>query len=582
MYKAKNLNRILLYFLIAIFTILILALLNLQIIHEKKYKRIAENNFIRIKTLYPVRGEIYDRNFESIVTNKPSHNLYISPGDILDKEKITTFVSNHFEIEKKEVEKIIYQNRFRLFQEILLVQNVSYTEMLNASELFNYYPSLSFKTEAIRNYKYTNHFTGHLGRINEKEYKTLKEEGYSINSFLGKSGLENFYEKLLRGENGHQVLQVDASGNDLNFFKHNLNKSPKNGANLILTIDNKLQNYLSNIFPKNTNGAIVVMDSKTGEILAYVSKPDFDLNIFGKNISSKEWNELLNNANKPMLDRIIHGTYPPGSVFKPIVATLGLEEKLIDEKTKLAECDGEFELGTGSFKCWWHKGHGKLNIVDALKVSCDVFFYDLSLIFPLEKLHEFTTNFRLARKTNVDLPNERTGFFPTKEWFIKNYGKFVSIRGHKVNLAIGQGEILVTPLQICAYYAALANNGVWHQPHLLQKMISEDKTTINEIKSEKLPISVENLNILEESLFKVVNAKYGTGGAAGGVPNIKIYGKTGSAENHMGDKTHAWFAGFAKGENVDISFTIFMENAGHGGSVCAPLAKKIVEYYEKF
>ena len=574
----SNPLKIITYVISGLFLILLTALFKLQILEGKKYNQIAENNIVRIKVTFPIRGEIFDRKFRPIASNKASFNLYITPGKIQNKELVINFVCSNFGMESEEVRKVIHENRFRLHQDILLIQNIPFDKMIRTSEFLNYYPSLDFKTEAIREYAYTNHFTGHLGRINEKEYLEKKESGYTINSYLGKNGLENSYETMLRGKNGYNVIQVDASGKNLQFFKHNLDKPAQNGADLILTIDNDLQNYIVDIFPKKGRGAVVVMDTETGEILAYVSEPDFDLNIFSSNISQEDWNEISNDESKPMLDRVIHGTYPPGSVYKPIMATLGLETETISTDTKLAECKGGLFLGDRFFKCWWENGHGKLNVTDAIKVSCDVFFYDLSTKFSLAQIGEFTKQNMLTVKTGIDLPGERSGFFPTREWYVETYGKYVAIIGHKVNLAIGQGEVLTTPLQICAYFGALANDGMWKRPHLLKKSISEKTNHPYEIYEQKLPVSDENMKLIQHALWKAVNERYGTGTAAS-VGGVNVFGKTGSAENHMGKETHSWFTGYAIGKNYKISFVVFLENAGHGGSISAPLAGKIIQFY---
>lgn len=555
-----------------------ISIFNLQIIEHDKYRITAENNFLRIKTIYPVRGEIYDQNYQPIVTNKPSYNIYISPGKIIDREKVTEFLSKTFALPRDEIQKVIYENRFRLFQEILILQNVNYDKLVKAAENFNYFPSLNYKAEAVRKYHYKNHFTGHLGRINTQEYDKLRENGYSINSFLGKNGLEKNYETLLRGENGYEIIQVDASGKNLQFFKNNLEKKATNGADLILTIDNRLQDHISKIFPKDRKGAVVLMNPRNGVILAYVSKPDFDQNIFSSNISNQEWNALINDPDNPLLDRVIHGTYPPGSVYKPIIASLGLEKKLIDAKTKLANCTGGLQVGNRFFKCWYEQGHGRLNVIDAMKYSCDVFFYDLSTKLTLDEIKVYTRQNMMTIKTGIDLTGERAGFFPDKKWYVDNYGRYISIEGQKVNLAIGQGEILVTPLQICAYYAALCNGGLWVEPHLFARSITEKRTTRFDQRKKKLPISAENFAIIEKSLFKVVNEAYGTGVAAS-ISEATVYGKTGSAENHMGTETHAWFAGFVRSQRPDLAFVVFLENAGHGGSVAAPLARKIIRFY---
>jgi len=561
-----------------IFLILFIFVFKLQIVENEKYKNIAEKNVVRIQTIYPTRGEIFDRKYRPIVLNKPSYNLYITPGKIADKNIVSTFVSNNFDKNIEEIKKIIHANRYRSYQDVLLIQNVEYEKMVKISEQLNYYPSLLFKAEKVREYYFKNHFTGYTGRITEEEYSNRRKDGYSINSNIGKTGLEKYYEDILHGDNGQQVLQVDASGNNLEFFKHNLQEAPINGDDLILTIDNDLQAYISSIFPKNKKGSIVIMDIKTGGILAYVSKPDFDPNLFTGGISAKQWNDIITDPDKPLLDRIIHGSYPPGSVYKPILASLGLEEMVIDTKTKLTKCDGGMWFGNRYFKCWLEKGHGRLTVVDAIKYSCDVFFYDLSTRFSLEQVNRYTKQNYLSTRTGIDLPGERKGFFPSRKWYIDNYGKYVGILGHKVNLAIGQGEVLVTPLQICAYYSALGNDGIWRRPHLLAKRIEAEHTYKNYVEQKHLPMSDATLKLIQNSLYKTVNESYGTGTAAS-IKGIKVYGKTGSAENHMGKITHAWFSGYAKCDKFEIGFTVFIENGGHGGSISAPIASKLISYY---
>jgi penicillin-binding protein 2 len=565
--------------IIAMFIVLSIFLFKLQIIDGNKYTLIAENNILRIRSILPVRGEIFDKKFRPIAVNHPSINIYITPAKIANLDKLIDFLNTHFNLDSETVTSLLHESRFRSYQEILLLQNIEEEKLIKGLELFNYFPSLSYKTEAIRHYYYPNHFSGYQGRINETEYEELKQKGYTINSFLGKTGIEKYYETILRGENGYQIIQVDASGRNLHLLRYNLDKPAQNGANLILTIDNDLQTYIMNLIPSDMKGAVIVMNPSDGGILAYVSIPEFDQNVFSSNMSNKDWDKIINDPAKPMLDRVIHGAYPPASVFKPVVAALGLEKNIITELSTLTACDGGMTVGNRYFKCWWEKGHGSLSVIDAIKYSCDVFFYDLSLKLELDELSDFTRKNMITVKTNIDLPGERNGFFPTEKWYIKQFGKYVPIIGHKVNLSIGQGELLTTPLQICAYYAALSNDGIWHQPHFLSKTIRGDYTREYLTGSYKLPISEENLELLNSALWKTVNESYGTGVAAS-LKNVRVYGKTGSAENHMGEETHAWFAGYAKSDNFCIAYTIFLENAGSGGGIAAPLAAKIISYYQ--
>jgi len=297
-------------------------------------------------------------------------------------------------------------------------------------------------------------------------------------------------------------------------------------------------------------------------------------------ISPETW-EYLNREEKPMMDRIIHGTYPPGSVFKPVTAGIGLDRGLVTPETRLAFCAGGLKVGNRFFRCWYSGGHGSNNVIDALRLSCDTYFYDLSLKLNMEDFHNYVCNSYLYGRTGIDLPNERQGFFPTTDWYKKTFGKQEGIIGHKVNLAIGQGEVLTTPLQINAFYAAIANNGLWIQPHLLKQTAGRGRLTREQVMplaKKRLPMKPQTLKTIQQGLWSVVNAPGGTGANAR-INGATVYGKTGSAENVMGRKTHAWFCGYLVKDKPEIAVTVFLENAGGGGAMAAPLTAKIFNYY---
>ncbi|MDD4310196.1 MAG: penicillin-binding transpeptidase domain-containing protein, partial [Candidatus Cloacimonetes bacterium] len=464
--------------------------------------------------------------------------------------------------------------------EILLVDNIPYDTILILSEQMNYYPELSFRIGSTREYLYPNHFTGYVGRISEKEYELYKKEDYSLNSYIGKTGLERYYEVLLRGYDGREIVQVDAQGRSLELFAENSNIEPLNGLSAVLTIDNDLQEFVASSYPAGMNGAIVVSDVRTGGILAYVSKPDYDPNLFMKRIEPETW-AMLNRTEKPMMDRVIHAAYPPGSVFKPLTAGMGLDNGVINAFTRLASCVGGMQVGNRFFRCWNPRGHGSTNVIEALMVSCDVFFYDLSFKLSLDAMRSYALACHLFGKTGIDLPNERSGFFPSTDWYRKTYGKNEGIIGHKVNLSIGQGEVLSTPLQLNAFYAAIANNGLWTQPHLLKQTVGRGRLTRDQVMPltrKRLPMKPSTIKTIQEGLWSVVNSPGGTGANAK-VNGATVYGKTGSAENSMGRTTHAWFCGYLVTTKPEIVVTVFMENAGGGGALAAPITARIFNYY---
>jgi penicillin-binding protein 2 len=561
-------------------SLLIGSLFRLQVVKGAHYQRVAESNFVRIRRIFATRGEIYDQKYRPIVQNVPSHNLYLISGKIRNLPSLSKFLSRYFGIIPEDLEELVMKQRFKTYEEILLADNIDYELMLSLSEYLNYYPELVFRIGSTRNYLYPNHFSGYVGRINEEEYDRFQEEDYSLNSYIGKTGLERYYEVLLRGKDGREVVQVDAQGRSLDLFRQDGSIEPLNGLSLVLTVDNDLQDIATRAFPQGVKGAVVVSDVRTGGILAYVSKPDFDPNIFMQRLTPELWADL-NRADKPMLDRVIHATYPPGSVFKPITAGMGLESGIVDRYTLMSPCVGGFQVGNRFFRCWSHAGHGRTSIVDALMYSCDVYFYDLSLKVDMDKFHDYAMASHMAAPTGIDLPNERRGFFPHTQWYRKTYGKNVGIIGHKVNLSIGQGEILCSPIQMNAYFAALANDGIWIQPHFLKQTVGRGRLTreqVQKLQKKALPLSKQNLRIIQEGLWAVCNAPGGTARRAQ-VEGATTYGKTGSAENSMGKTTHAWFCGYIVTDKPEIAVTVFMENAGGGGAMAAPVAKKIFDYY---
>ncbi len=298
-----------------IFAAIFASLFRLQIIHGEYYKQVAESNFVRMRRITATRGEIYDHKYRPIVTNISSHNLYLIPGKVRKLKELAEFLHAEFGISEADLEEIIRKTRFRTYEDIMVAENIPYESVLTISEKLNYYPELFFKTETTRHYIFQNHFTGFVGRINENEYKKYKDEDYTINSHIGKTGLEKYYEVLLKGKDGREIVQVDAQGRNLNLFKMDSMIPSQNGFSLVLTIDKDIQEYAESIYPQGIKGAIVVMDIKTGGVLAYLSKPDYDLNQFMFKMTNEQWSALNLNPARPMLDRVIHAAYPPGSVF---------------------------------------------------------------------------------------------------------------------------------------------------------------------------------------------------------------------------------------------------------------------------
>ena len=560
--------------------VLIGALFRLQVVKGEYYERVAESNFVRIRRIVATRGEIYDSKYRPIAINIPSHNLFLTSGKISNAVRLVEFVAANFDIDPAELRRLIFEQRFKTYEEILLADNIPYEAVLALSERLNEFPELSFRNGTTRSYGYPNHFTGYVGRIDEKEYQRYRNEDYSLNAYIGKTGLERFYEVLLRGRDGKEIIQVDAQGKSLEFFREKTYEAPLNGLSLVLSIDNDLQAFAEEAFPAGRKGCVIVTDVKTGGILAYVSKPDYDPNIFMQRITPELW-AGLNTSAKPLLDRIIHATYPPGSVFKPITGSKGLETGVITRDTHLASCAGGLRIGTRWFKCWASLGHGSLSIVDAHRFSCDVFFYDLINRMDLDAVYAHAKACGVVDRTGIDLPNERDGFYPNTDYYRTKRKIRGALNGYKANLSIGQGEVLCSPLQINTFFAAVARDCLWIQPPLLVSTMGRSRFTREQVQplvKRRLPWSRNTLNVIHDALWAVTNAPGGTARAIN-VPGTTTYGKTGSAENFMGKQTHAWFTGYIVTDKPEIVVTVFMENAGGGGAVCAPVANRVFNYY---
>ncbi len=566
--------------IIVCFLVLVFRLLWIQVKQGDYYLKVALNNsFVKRKVL-PTRGVIYDRNYRPLATNRSSINLYIVPSEVDSLQRYSRFLSSVFDADSsfalRFVEKLSESSR-----EILLHEDVPYQQFVSIVESQNYYPAIHIKHESRRKYNIKSHFLGYVRNIGADEYRQLRGKGYFLNSFIGKRGLEKQYESLLRGSPGYRLEQKNAFGKSLGIFTEGL--QVQDGKSIVLSIDAELQELIGKMFAGSAyKGFVGVMDASTGGLLAYVSLPQYDGNLLNQSISCDMWESLLADTLNPLLDRGSGAVYPPGSIFKPIVASLGLEENIIDEHTTLEKCTGRFRYGGNIFRCWLHKGHGVLDVVGALKHSCDVFFYDLSLRLNLENFRQFTKSSGVTVATGVDLPGEVSGFFPSRYWYKKRYPFTSSQQGFKVNLSIGQGELQVTPLQMLAYYGALANGGVWRQPHFLKRV--EGGSQDVDFSSYPLSISPNTLKIIEKGLYEVVNTKDGTGKRAK-LKDPVMYGKTGSAQNHMSELPHVWFAGYCQYSDPvypKLSYLVFLENLdGGGGSIAAPIAARVVREYSK-
>jgi penicillin-binding protein 2 len=409
--------------------------------------------------------------------------------------------------------------------------------------------------------------------------KKLDPAIYRPGSLIGKAGVERYYDRELRGVEGTEYVEVTAAGQLLGATEDQPQISPIPGNDLILTIDNDIQKAASESFGEFCCGAAVVLDPRNGEILAMVSKPPNDANVFSSVMTTEIWQAILADSTNPLLNRPVDGLYPPGSTFKLMVAGAALELGLIDRTTMFTNCNGGYRFGNRIFHCWEKGGHGRLPVLNAIEQSCDVFFYQVGLRLGLEEYAKFARACGFGQRTLIDLPQEAAGLVPSTQWYNKRLGKGQWTQAVLLNLAIGQGELLVTPLQLAQFYSGLANGGRVFKPHLLRSIIGPDgrETFRGGEFAFDLPFSKPTIDMLREGLYNVIQGGRGTARGAR-IAGTTLGGKTGTAQNPHG-QDHSWFVGYAPADNPEILACVIVENAGHGSTYAAPAVRGIIKTY---
>ncbi len=574
-------SKIIYYLFFVVLFVFVLRLYYLQVVKVAYYKKISEKNCIRPVSLISPRGMISDRDGRIMVSNFPSYTLLIMPGEVENLEKTINQLSLFTGVEGTDPLEKVKKSRSYTYQPIRVARYVDFPTLCMVEERNEELLGIFYQVELNRKYPESNWSGPLLGYVDEISVEELKKTEYQVNilgDLVGKEGLESQYEDLLKGQKGTRYMEVSATGKLMGELEDKKPVMPVPGSNLELTIDLGLQAFAESCFYPYRSGALIAIDPRNGEILTLLSKPGFDSNIFTGVITQKEWQRLVSDPNLPFLNRVIQGLYPPGSILKLLTAGAALEERIIDQNTTFSSCYGFYPYGDRIFRCWNEGGHGKLNLIDALAQSCDIYFYQLGLELGLEKWSEYAEKCGLGKKVWIDLPGEKGGLVPTLEYYHKKYGKARWVRNLIINLSIGQGEIMLTPIQVTAFYCGLVNEGWVFQPHLLKRIISDGKKITPEPEVlRRLPFSTETLRILKRAMIKAVEHPLGTGHLAR-ISGIEMGGKTGTAQNPHGED-HSWFVGFAPAEKPEILVTVLIENAGHGGDVAAPVAREIILKY---
>ena len=555
----------------------------MQLFSSGAYRKASQQNGVRVVPISAPRGVISDRNKRILVKNRPSYSIYLVPYEAKNLDSTSARLAGVLGREPEDIRKQIRLGWQGRFQPIRLKRDLDFNTVCFIEEHSLDFPGITFQVEPTRLYPENNsgsHIWGYVGEITESEFAGENYKEYSLGDVVGKEGLEKQFEPYLKGQNGLQYLEVTAGGKILGQLADKERIKPVRGSEMILEIDWELQEIAEKELAERGSGAVVAIDPRDGGVRVLCSVPDFDANLFSGVISPENWNAVMTDSLHPLFNRSIKGTYPPGSTMKLFTAAMGLENDLITETATFESCVGAKRFGDRSFKCWKPSGHGKLDLVGAIIQSCDVYFYQLGVLGGLDLWSESVSGNRFGMKTGIDLPGEFDGLVPTASYFNSRYGERGWTRYLMVNLAIGQGELLVTPLQMAVMFAALGNSGTIYKPRLVSRIISSTDGESIDIAPEitgHLNISNENLAILKKGLVGVVADEHGTARATA-LKDITVAGKTGTAQNPHGED-HAWFVCFAPAETPEIAIAVLVENAGHGGSIAAPLAKKILQKY---
>ena len=578
---------------LAAFVILIIRLVYLQAIMGNEYRRLSLNNSIRLQSIDPPRGRIYDRYGELLVDDRPAFDVNITLKDAEPLQPTLEKLSRYLQTPADALLSQIKQTRgASAYQPRLLKPDVG-RDTLAAIEVNKFdLPGVSVNVNLRRHYIYermASHLIGYLSEISPAELKSGSYPDSRSGDLIGKFGAEKGYENFLRGKRGGRQVEVNANGLVVRILK-TVDAEP--GLNVFLTIDQQLQNRTEELLD-GVVGAAVAIEPATGQILALASSPSFDQNSFVGGITHEQWDTLISNPFRPMSNRAIQGEYPPGSTYKIITALAGLEEGVIDEQTTFF-CPGYYRFGNRVYRCWKKGGHGKVDIIKAVEESCDVFFYQVGERLGVDRLAWYAKAFGLGSPTGIFLDQEAYGLIPTAAWKQKRTGVPWQ-EGETLSVAIGQGFNLVTPIQMAIVAAAVGNGGNRYRPMILDRIQSANGQVLQKMEPRlagKLPISAHNLDLVRRGLWKVVNAENGTARGSR-LADIEISGKTGTSQVisrkedealaeedipiHL--KAHAWFVAYAPSDRPTIAVAVVVEHGEHGSGAAAPIAREMIKTY---
>jgi penicillin-binding protein 2 len=584
-------------FILVLLSILLGRLYVLQIVDHEHFSTLSDNNRIRIKALPPARGLIYDRNGVVMANNLPAYRLEIIKEQVDDLDQTLIDLKqyvNYSDLDLSRYRQAV--NRRRSFESIPLRLNLSDGEVARLAVNLYKFEGVEINARLTRNYPQGDHAVhalGYVGRIDVNDLGRVNENNYAGTSHIGKLGLEKFYESELHGTVGVQQVEVNARGRTLRVLSET---PPIPGNNLHLTIDSKLQKVAEQAFG-DLIGAVVAIDPRNGEILALASMPKFDPNLFVNGISYKNYDRLRNSSQRPLFNRALSGQYPPGSTTKPFFGLAGLEARTISSQTSIF-CRGFYRLPNEDrkYRDWKKRGHGHMDLKGAITQSCDVYFYDLSYRLGIDKMSTFLDKFGFGKKTKIDSTGEASGLLPSREWKRKTLSQ-PWFPGETLNTGIGQGTFLVTPLQLANSTGALALNGLRYRPHMVRALENGHSGDMLDIAIKQVAeggvSKKSNWLQVHKAMINVVHGLRGTANRINRGLTYRMAGKTGTAQvygiaqdeeydedtviNKLRD--HALFMSYAPSKNPQIAVAVIVENGGHGSSVAAPIARKVLDAY---
>jgi len=559
---------------VASFLVILGQLWYLQALEGNRLRDLSERNRIRVRPVAAPRGIMYDRNGLPLVDNRPAFTLSVIPRELEDREAVLARLSILLHISLKELLDAVSQVPRDSFGPVRVRRGLTLDEVAKVEERRVELPGVIVEVEPQRVYP-SSSFAAHLlGYVREVSDEQLRQGRYRRGDLVGQSGIERLLDDVLRGRDGGEQIEVDALGRPVQVVRR---QEPHPGAQVITTLDRRIQTIAERALGDHA-GAIVVLDPRNGDILAMVSRPAFALDQLTGALERETWLKLVQDSHHPFLNRAIQGQYAPGSVFKLVVAAAALQERVITPFDRL-RCGPDFQLGRWVFRNWEDKDWGEIDLNHAIVRSCNTYFYQLGLKVGIESIARYAKAFGFGQPTTIPLPGEKFGFVPSPAWRRERGRSWHS--GDTVTVSIGQGQLLVTPLQIGRFMGALANGGILWAPRLIQRVENQNGELVDSAPPRvtgRVDLSPVVFAFLRQALWGVVNN--GGTGAAAQLPGFDIAGKTGTAQTIRGSdaakgQDHAWFAGFAPRDDAQVVVVVFVERGGKGGQVAAPIAREI-------